>query len=168
MFFELKTPHVVSYYFVAMEVKVDDLSGSEIVKLLLSHLEDLKGKSPPESMHALGLDALKKPGITMWSVWEGEELMGCGALKELDAEHAEVKSMRTAAAHLRKAVASRLLEHMIEEARRRKYRRLSLETGAGILFEPAQRLYAKFGFRNCGPFGEYVEDPNSVFMTREM
>jgi len=119
-------------------------------------------------MHALDMDGLRQPEITFWSVWEGEELVGCGALKELDTQHAEIKSMRTASAHLRKGVASRLLQHIIEEAKRRHYRRLSLETGSMDSFEPARRLYAKFGFKHCEAFANYVEDPNSVFMTKEL
>ena len=151
-----------------MKIKVDDLSHPEVIKLLRSHLQNLATLSPPESMHALGIEGLKKPDITFWSVWDGDELMGCGALKQLDPRHGELKSMRTAVAYLRRGVASRLVEYMIEEAKRRKYRRLSLETGAGTAFEPAHALYGKFGFQKCGPFGDYIEDPNSVFMTREV
>lgn len=151
-----------------VRIKVDDLRSPEVIELLRSHLQNLAAISPPESMHALGIEALKKPDITFWSVWEDDKLMGCGALKQLDSQHGELKSMRTAAAHLRMGVASRLVEHMIEEAKRRNYRRLSLETGAGTAFEPAHALYDKFGFQRCGPFGDYVEDPNSVFMTREV
>src|SRR5205085_4616631 len=96
------------------------------------------------------------------------ELLGCAALKELDRAHGEIKSMRTAAAHLRKGVATRLMHHLLDEARRRRYRRLSLETGAAPVFAPARMLYARFGFLSCGPFGDYVDDPHSVFMTREL
>lgn len=148
-----------------MRILIDDLTGPAIVNLLRSHLQNLAAISRPESMHALDLEALRQPEITFWSVWDGEELAGCGALKELDGRQAEIKSMRTAAAHLRKGVASCLLRHIIEEARRRQYRRLSLETGAGDAFVPARTLYAKFGFKPCGPFADYVDDPNSVFMT---
>lgn len=151
-----------------MEIKIDDLSGTEIAKLLCAHLQSLSAISPPESMHALSIDALRQPEITFWSVWEARELVGCGALKELDAHHGEIKSMRTASAHLRGGVASKLLQHIIEEAKRRSYRRLSLETGSMESFEPARRLYTKFGFRNCAPFADYIEDPNSVFMSREL
>lgn len=151
-----------------MEIRVDDLTGPEIAKLLQNHLQHLSSISPPESMHALNLDALRKPEITFWSVWDTNELLGCGALKELSAEHAEIKSMRTDSAHLRKGVASHLLQHIIHEAKKRKYSRLSLETGAGKIFEPAHRLYAKFDFKPCGPFGDYREDPNSLFLTREI
>ena len=151
-----------------MKIKTDDLSGAAIVKLLQTHLQSLSAISPPESMHALDIDGLRQPEITFWSVWEGEELVGCGALKELDAQHAEIKSMRTVSAHLRQGVASRLLQHIIGEAKRRNYRRLSLETGSMDSFEPARRLYAKFGFKQCGPFASYSEDPNSVFMSKEL
>jgi len=151
-----------------MEIRIDDLRGCEIAELLAEHLRSMAEVSPPESCHALKLDELRKPDITFWSVWQEEEIVGCGALKKLDAEHGEIKSMRTAAAHLRKGVASLLLEHIISEAQRRGYRRLSLETGAVAYFGPAQRLYRKFGFSRCSPFAGYVEDPNSVFMTKEL
>src|SRR5262249_53892982 len=124
--------------------------------------------SPPESRHALNLDGLRKPEITFWTIWNETDLAGCGALKELDPAHGEIKSMRTAYAHQRKGVASQMLRHIIEEASRRNYRRLSLETGAMDYFEPARKLYASFGFEHCGPFGAYKPDPNSVFMTREI
>ena len=151
-----------------MKIKVDDLTGPEILQLLQAHLQNLSAISPPCSMHALNIDGLRKPNITFWSVWNDAELMGCGALKELDREHAEIKSMRTVAAHLRKGVASHLLQHIIAEARSRNFRRLGLETGAGPQFRPAHALYTKFGFRPCGPFADYREDPNSLFMSREL
>ncbi|PYS37593.1 MAG: GNAT family N-acetyltransferase [Acidobacteria bacterium] len=151
-----------------MEIKNDDLTGSEITELLLEHLENMAENSPPESMHALSLEELRKPDITFWSVWNGGELMGCGALKELDPQHGEIKSMRTASNHRRKGVAARMVEHILEKARRRNYRRVSLETGSMDAFIPARTLYAKFGFEECGPFADYVEDPNSVFMTKEL
>lgn len=149
-----------------MEIRVDDLSGPEVHELLREHLRNMFLHSPAESVHALDLDGLRKPDVTFWTVWEGGELLGCGALKELDPGHAEIKSMRTSAAHLRRGVASRLLRHILGEAARRGYTRLSLETGSAEAFEPARRLYAKFGFAYCGPFGDYVEDPYSVFMSK--
>jgi putative acetyltransferase len=151
-----------------MEIRIDDLSGPEIAELLSEHLQSMAIVSPPESRHALNLDELRKPDITFWSVWQGHELAGCGALKELHRQHGEIKSMRTAKAHLRKGVASRLLEHILSEAKRRGYRRLSLETGSMPYFDPAHGLYRKFGFETCPPFDGYVEDPNSVFMTRAL
>jgi putative acetyltransferase len=151
-----------------MEIKIDDLKGSEIRELLQEHLRSMRRHSPPESVHALDIEGLSRPEITFWTVWENGELLGCGALKELDSRHAEIKSMRTSSSHLRKGVAKNLLGHILEEASRRGYSRLSLETGSMKAFEPARTLYANFGFTYCGPFADYVEDPNSVFMTREL
>ena len=151
-----------------MEIRVDDLSGPEIIALLHEHLRCMAQVSPPESRHALNLDGLRKPEITFWTLWNGSDLAGCGALKELDAHHAEIKSMRTASAHLRKGVASQMLRHIFDEAKRRGYRRLSLETGSFDYFAPARKLYASFGFTPCGPFATYKEDSNSVFMTKEI
>lgn len=149
-----------------MEIKVDDLRDPRIHELLDEHLQNMMAISPPESVHALDLDELRQPEITFWAAWESDELLGCGAIKELDAAHAEVKSMRTASAHLRKGVASQILIHMLDEAKSRGYRRVSLETGSMDEFEPARRLYKLFGFEFCGPFADYREDPNSVFMTK--
>src|ERR1041384_2395087 len=147
-----------------MKIRVDDLSGPEIAEFLREHLRSLAEVSPPESRHALNLDELRKPGLTFWSVWEGGEVVGCGALKELDPQHGEIKSMRTAAAHLRKGVGSAVLKHIILEAKRRGDRRLSLETGSMPYFAPAHALYRKFEFEQCAPFGDYLQDPNSLFM----
>jgi putative acetyltransferase len=151
-----------------MHIRIDDLKGSEIHELLQEHLQNMALLSPPESVHALDIEALRKPEITFWTVWENGELLGCGAIKELDSQHAEIKSMRTASMHRRKGVAKTLLNHILEEARRRGYSRLSLETGSMEAFEPARRLYADFGFTYCEPFADYAEDPHSVFMTREL
>lgn len=148
-----------------MHIKADDLRGPEIARLLAEHLESVAQVSPRKSRHALDLDGLRQPGIKFWTAWKRSELAGCGALKELDATHGEIKSMRTAKAHLRTGVAGALLQHIIAEAKRRGYGRLSLETGSMDYFIPARRLYEKFGFKTCGPFAGYVEDPNSVFMT---
>ncbi len=151
-----------------MEIKVDDLNGHEVSQLLLEHLQSMRQISPPESVHALDVDGLRKPEVTFWTVWEDGELMGCGALKQLDQQHGEIKSMRTSLEHRRKGVARNLLTYILEEAQRRGYKRLSLETGSQQEFEPAQHLYVSCGFAFCGPFADYVEDPNSVFMTREI
>jgi putative acetyltransferase len=151
-----------------MEIRIDDLRGPEIAGLLREHLHSMTLHSPPESIHALDIEALRKPEITFWSAWDGTELMGCGAIKELDPQHGEIKSMRTASAHLRKGVAAALLRHILDEAHRRSYRRLSLETGSMEAFAPAHRLYASFGFQECAPFSDYVEDPYSIFMTKEL
>jgi putative acetyltransferase len=151
-----------------MDIRLDDLRGSEIAKLIGDHLYSMTLHSPPESIHALDLEKLRQPDITFWSAWEGSELLGCAALKELDPQHGEVKSMKTSPKHLRKGVAKQLLEHLIEEAKLRGYQRISLETGPMEAFEAAKRLYAKFGFTYCDPFADYKEDPNSVFMTKEL
>ena len=152
----------------AMDIRVDDLRSPEISQLLQEHLQSVALHSPPESVHALDLEALRQPEVTFWSVWQNTELVGCGAIKELDPRHGEIKSMRTASLHLRKGVAARLMRHILEEAKRRSYERLSLETGSMEVFEPARILYTSFGFELCGPFGDYVEDPHSIFMTREL
>jgi len=151
-----------------VEIRVDALKGPEIKALLEEHLADLRSKSPPCSVHALDLERLRQPDITFWSVWEGKALVGCGALKELDPGHGEIKSMRTVAAHLRKGIAAKVVRHILEEAKRRGYRRLSLETGSTKDFAPAHNLYAGFGFKPCGPFADYKEDPFSLYMTREL
>ena len=152
----------------AFEIRVDDLRGPEIAALLQEHLDEMALYSPPESIHALDLERLRRPEITFWTVWQGAELVGCGAIRELDATHGEIKSMRTASHHQRKGVAAAVLQHMLDEAARRGYRRLSLETGAPAAFERARQLYTRFGFGYCAPFGDYVEDPYSVFMTRTL
>jgi putative acetyltransferase len=148
-----------------LEIRVDDLRGPEVVALLVDHGRAMAAASPPESCHVLNLDDLRQPDLTLWSVWEGAALAGCGAMKELTPHHGEIKSMRTVAAYQRRGVASQLLRHIIAEAQRRGYHRLSLETGSMALFAPARRLYARFGFVTCPPFGDYVADRHSVFMT---
>lgn len=153
---------------VFLNIKLDDLTGPEVVSLIGEHLQGMTLHSPPESIHALNLEGLKKPDITFWSAWEHDQLVGCGALKELDGQHGEVKSMRTSSSHLRKGVAKSVLAHIIEETKRRGYQRLSLETGSMEAFEPARRLYESFGFQYCKPFSDYIEDSNSVFMTMEL
>ncbi len=151
-----------------MDIRIDDLSGPEIARLLQEHLDEMFLHSPPESVHALDLETLRRPEITFWTVWKDGALMGCGALKALDASHGEIKSMRTARDHLRKGVAATLMRHILRVARERGYRRLSLETGSPDAFLPARAMYERFGFEECGPFADYVEDPYSVFMTIEL
>lgn len=151
-----------------MEIRVDDLRGAEIARLLEQHLQDMRRVSPPESVHALDLDRLRVPEITFWTVWAGNALAGCGAIKELAPDHGEIKSMRTAPEFRNRGVASLMLNHIIQEAKKRQYTRLSLETGSMAFFEPARRLYQKYGFAPCGPFSNYQEDPNSVFMTMQL
>jgi putative acetyltransferase len=149
-----------------MQIELDDLSRPQVHALLREHLQNMLALSPPESVHALDIEKLRQPGISFWSAWEGATLLGCGALKELGEGEGEVKSMRTRTSHLRRGVARAILDRIVREAERRSYRRLWLETGSAPAFEPARRLYLDAGFRYCGPFGDYGEDPHSVFMTR--
>jgi putative acetyltransferase len=151
-----------------MEIALDDPARPDVRALLEEHLRHMHELSPPESVHALDLSGLKTPEISFWTARENGRLLGCAALKELDVQHGEIKSMRTPE-HLRRRGAGRaLLEHILREARARGYRRLSLETGSMAGFEPARRLYEQHGFRECPPFGDYALDPHSVFMTLEL
>ena len=151
-----------------MKIIIDDLRGTEIRALLAEHLHWMAVVSPPESRHALDIDGLQQPDVTFWSLWDEDRLAGCGALKMLDDRHGEIKSMRTAESYLRRGIGESMLRHILAVARERKLERLSLETGSMDYFEPARRLYRKFGFQDCEPFAGYREDPNSVFMTRPL
>jgi putative acetyltransferase len=150
------------------EVRQDDLTGAAIQALLREHMAGMMSSSPPESVHALPLDALRKPDITFWSVWGNGELCGCGALKSLDEKQGEVKSMRTANKFLRQGAGQAALSQIIRTAQYRRYESLSLETGSTADFKPALALYLRNGFEFCGPFGDYRPDPFSVFMTRRL
>ena len=151
-----------------LQIRLDDLRSKKIADFLLEHLENMHEITPPQSVHALDLEALRSPDITFFSAWEGDELLGCGALKELDSRSGEIKSMRTAKAHRHKGVALKILEHIIKEAERRAYDRLNLETGASPEFAPARALYTRYGFLDRSPFADYIDDPNSVFMTKKL
>jgi putative acetyltransferase len=151
-----------------MKIVVDDLSGSDVAAFLQDHLDQMHELSPAESVHALDLAALRAPDITFWSAYEDEVLVGCGALKVLDARHGEVKSMRTDPARRGQGIAGQLLRHIIAEARARGLERLSLETGSEEFFAPARRLYARHGFRPCPPFAEYSDDPLSSYFTLDL
>jgi putative acetyltransferase len=151
-----------------MEIRLDDLRGAAIAALLEEHLEDMRRTSPPESKHALDLEGLRHPSISFYTVWEAGALLGCGAVKELEPLHGEIKSMRTANAARGQGVASVVLQHILAVARERGYQTLSLETGSMDFFKPAHALYRKFGFLESAPFGDYQPDPNSVFMTLEL
>lgn len=151
-----------------MRIEIDDLTRPAIHALLDEHLQSMHELSPPESVHALNLEKLRQPDFTFWSAWDGALLLGCGALKQLDSECAEVKSMRTPAALRRRGAGRALLAHLIDVAKARGYTSLSLETGAVEAFKPAQTLYESFGFVHCGPFGDYALDPYSVFMRLEI
>ncbi|MER7542424.1 GNAT family N-acetyltransferase [Actinomadura sp.] len=151
-----------------MRIVVDDLSGPQIAEFLAEHIRQMRSITPLESKHALDLDDLRKPDVTFWSVLDDGAVVGCGALKRLDPSHAELKSMRTAPARKRSGIASRLLDHIITEARRMDFTRLSLETGSDDFFLPARNLYKKFGFTYCAPFADYRPDPHSVYMTKHL
>ena len=148
-----------------MRIIIDDLSGQAIADFLEEHIRDMRSVSPPESKHALDLDGLRQPDIIFWSVYQEDRLVACGALKELDPHHGELKSMRVAREVRGQGLASQLLLHILDTAQSRGYRRISLETGSMDFFKPAVALYARHGFRPCAPFGDYREDPNSVFMS---
>jgi len=132
--------------------------------LLAAHLAGMHENSPPDSVYALDLSALRMPSISVWTAWQGGELMGIGALKQLSSSAGEIKSMRTDSRHLRKGVGLAILDHIIAEARQRGYRRLSLETGSGEVFEAALHLYRKRGFTNGEPFGDYVASDFNQFL----
>ena len=151
-----------------MPIFIDDLNGPEIKALLIEHLDSISGTAPAESQHALDIDSLRQPDITFWSLWRRGQLAGCIALKRINAQHAEIKSMRTATAFLKTGVATQLIQHLIDDARMKGYQKLSLETGSMAYFLPARQLYEKFGFEYCAPFAEYKEDPNSVFMRKDL
>jgi putative acetyltransferase len=153
-----------------MHITPDDLTGTEIRALLEQHFAGMLSNSPKDSCHFLDFEGLKGPGVTFWSVWSGAggQLAGCGALREIDPTHGEIKSMRTADAFLRKGAGAAMLSHIIETARARGYARLSLETGTGAAFDAAHGLYHRFSFVPCGPFGDYVEDPFSRYYTLEL
>lgn len=154
-------------------IRIDDLSSTAIRQLLAVHLAQMRSQSPADSVHALDLSGLQQPNVTLFSAWRtnaagDEELLGCGALKELNVRHAEIKSMRTQVVLRRTGVGQAILQHLIRTALSRGYTRLSLETGSQAAFEPARALYRRNGFVECPPFGDYQPDPNSVFMTRPL
>jgi putative acetyltransferase len=148
--------------------RIDDLTAPRIRGLIAQHLAGMHEHSPPESVHALDVDKLRALDVTFWSAWMGEELAGCGALKRLDDARAEIKSMRVADAFVGQGVGRAILLFLIDQARARGMRSLWLETGSAPAFAPALGLYESAGFERCGPFDGYVEDPFSVFMTRDV
>ena len=152
----------------AWRIVEDDLSGAAIRALLEQHFAGMLANSPAGSCHFLDFDGLRAGDVTFWSIHRDDELAGCGALKMLDAQHGEIKSMRTAEAFLRQGVAAHMLDHIIDAAKAHGFKRLSLETGSSGAFEPAIALYQLFGFSECEPFAEYQPDPFSRFMTRAL
>lgn len=151
-----------------MEIRIDDLKGPEVAQLLQEHHQDMLDHTPAESVHSLDISRLQAPDVTFWSAWIDGELAGCGAIKVIEAGHAELKSMRTSSTHLRQGVAQRLLKHIITSAQQQGITKMSLETGTPDSFIPAQKLYRDFGFNECAPFSDYCEDPYSLYMTKEL
>ena len=151
-----------------IEIRLDDLTSDATQALIAAHLSGMHESSPPESVHALDVDSLRHPSVTFWSAWIDGTIAGIGALKSLDHERGELKSMRVADGFRGTGVGRALLRHIVAEARRRGMTSLWLETGATPDFLPAQRLYESEGFVVCGPFEGYSHDPFSVFMTRAL
>jgi putative acetyltransferase len=164
-----RDPSIVSsghpLYALAVDVNVDDPRRDDVVALLLEHLDDMRATSPPESIHALDVDALAVPSITFVTARDGDTLLGCGALKDLGSGHGEIKSMRTTEVARGRGVAAAILGWLLAEARRRGLRRVSLETGTQDYFAAAHRLYVRHGFVECAPYGDYRLDPNSRYLT---
>lgn len=151
-----------------MQITPGDLTDERVIDLLHHHVTTSRTQTAPGSAHALDLERLQSPDITFWAAWDGETLIAMGALKELNRDHGEIKSMHTVAAVRRKGVGSAMLAHIIAFARSRGMSRLSLETGSWDYFQPAVALYRRHGFVECPPFGDYVPDLNSIFMTLEL
>ncbi|NUT94675.1 MAG: GNAT family N-acetyltransferase [Saccharothrix sp.] len=151
-----------------LTIEPDDLTRRPVQDLITEHLADMYAASPPESVHALDHTQLLKDGVSFWTTWSGETLLGCAALRELSPTEGEIKAMRTREEARGRGVAAHLLAFLVDEARRRGYHRLNLETGTQDFFAPARRLYARHGFVPSGPFGHYRPDPLSYFMTLDL
>ena len=136
----------------------------DVNELLKKHFVELRSVSPAGSTHVLDIDGLKDPSIRFWSLWENSKLIGCGALKFLEKNHGEFKSIRVADEFRKKGSGERVINHLIEEAKKLKISKLSIETGSGEFFKPARKLFKKCGFKDCKPFAHYKEDPNSCYM----
>ena len=147
-----------------MRIEVDDVTRPQVLALLEEHLRNMYELTPPEFVFAFDASKLRAPGITFWTAWDDDRLLGCAALKELSPVHGEIKSMRTPKSARRRGAGRAVLQHIVNTAKERGYERLSLETGSHAGFDAAQALYRSFGFRECGPFADYEENPHSVFM----
>ena len=147
-----------------MEVQLGDFSDARVIALLEEHLAGMHASSPPGSVYALDLAGLQHLTVSFFTVWDGDDLLACGALKHVDATTAEIKSMRTSSRHLRRGAGAFLLEHLLRFARARRYQRICLETGSGPAFEPALALYRKYGFVPCAAFGDYVASEFNQFL----
>ena len=140
----------------------------EVNELLIKHFVELKEASPEGSAHVLDIEGLQVPSIKFWSLWEDEHLMGCGALKFLEKNHGEFKSIRIHDNFRKKGNGINVVKHLITEAKKLNITKLSIETGAGKFFKPARKLFKKCGFENCGPFAHYKKDINSVYLTKDL
>lgn len=149
-------------------IREDDLDGDQIAALLRLHLDEMHQWSPPESVHAMPIERLREADVTFFTAWDHDRLAACGALKQLDGRHGELKSMRADPAWRGKGAGKAILLYLLDEARRRGYARVSLETGRPDAFLPARRLYLAHGFAECPPFGSYTADPFSICMTRTL
>jgi len=143
-----------------------NFNNSEVNQLLINHFIELRSVSPEGSAHVLDIEGLKDSSIKFWSLWENQELMGCGALKFLDSKHGEFKSIRVKDEFRKKRNGLKIIKHLIEEAKKLDIKRLSLETGSGTFFAPARKLFAECGFKLCDPFAHYKDDPNSCYMSK--
>jgi putative acetyltransferase len=153
---------------VPLRFELDPITSTAVRELVATHLATMHAASPPGSCHALAVEELQSRDVQFWSVWSDDELVGCGALETLSATDGEIKSMHVREGWRGRGLAARILAHLEDAARARGLERLWLETGSQAAFEPARRLYAAFGYSECGPFGDYTEDPNSTFMTRRL
>jgi putative acetyltransferase len=151
-----------------MRIDPADLDSPAFAALMAEHQAAMQATSPPESQHALDLSGLKQAHVRVWVLHDGDALLGCGALQRIDECNVEIKAMRTSRAHLRRGVAKAMLAHLLAEARAEGYAQASIETGSMGYFAPARQLYASAGFVECGPFADYIDDPNSTYMTRDL
>ena len=145
-----------------------NFDNTKVNNLLKKHFIELRSVSPAGSTHVLDVEGLKDRSIKFWSLWENEKLIGCGALKFLDSQHGEFKSIRVADEFRKKGFGEKIIFHLIEEAKKLKIKKLSIETGSGNFFKSARELFKKFGFEPCEPFAHYTEDPNSCYYTKNI
>lgn len=149
-------------------IRKADLDDQRVIDLLVTHTTTARAQTGAGSAHALDLDSLRRPELSVWTIWRGDTLLGVGALKRISASEGEIKSMHTAAAARRQGIGRAMLAHIVAIARSEGLTRLNLETGSWPYFDPARAMYAELGFVECEPFGDYASDPNSVFMTRTL
>ena len=155
-------------FFKIMKSIENNFDDTEVNELLTKHFIELRSVSPEGSTHVLDIPGLKDPSITFWSLWDGEELIGCGALKLLEKEHGEFKSIRVADKYRKSGMGEKIISHLIDQAKQIGIKKLSTETGAGNFFAPARKLFNNSGFKPCPPFAHYKEDINSLYFTKHL